>query len=80
MEERARKAGKRGGRRLCPACGSEAAVRIVYGYPSTEGREAAERGEIALGGCCVTGHDPQWRCPECGHEWPDPEEDGPCPC
>ena len=34
----------------CPKCESDEAVPIVYGYPSNEMCEAAERGEISLGG------------------------------
>ncbi|UCH79180.1 MAG: hypothetical protein JSU81_04330 [Candidatus Coatesbacteria bacterium] len=35
----------------CPKCGSdENVIPIVYGYPSEELFEAAERGEVALGG------------------------------
>lgn len=35
----------------CPQCGSdENVLPIVYGYPSEELFEAAERGEVALGG------------------------------
>jgi hypothetical protein len=35
---------------VCPECSSEDTVPIVYGYPSNEMCEAAERGEISLGG------------------------------
>ena len=35
----------------CPECASsENVIPIVYGYPSEELFEAAERGEVALGG------------------------------
>jgi hypothetical protein len=35
----------------CPECGSnEYVVPIVYGYPSEELFEAADRGEVCLGG------------------------------
>ena len=52
----------------CPACGGRL-VPIVYGLPSPEGFQAAERGEVALGGCTVTGDDPQLRCLTCGEEY-----------
>ena len=40
-----------GGPPACPKCGlDENVIPIVYGYPSEELFEAAERGEIALGG------------------------------
>jgi hypothetical protein len=53
----------------CPKCSSDQVVAIVYGMPTPEAFKAAERGAIALGGCVVSGHDPQWRCRRCGHEW-----------
>jgi hypothetical protein len=48
---------------VCPTCGL-AGVEIVYGYPGVDLFDAAERGEIALGGCvpspethqCPNGH------------------------
>jgi len=51
----------------CPACSR--AIRpipIVFGYPMPEVMEAAERGELILGGCLVDGNEPTARCPECG--------------
>ncbi len=53
------------GTKVCPTCGGKL-VPILYGLPSREGFEAAERGELALGGCTVTGDDPQLRCAGCG--------------
>jgi hypothetical protein len=54
----------------CPECGSNTnVVPIVYGYPSPELREAAERGEVFLGGCVITGDDPLWYCDDCEHGW-----------
>ena len=35
---------------VCPECNNDEVVPIVYGYPSEEMCEAAERGEISLGG------------------------------
>jgi hypothetical protein len=51
----------------CPDCpGAPAGVRIVHGFPSAELFEAAERGEIVLGGCEVfPGPQPRWACPVC---------------
>ena len=40
-------------------------VVILYGYPAPETLHEAEKGEIALGGCCITGDDPKWKCMEC---------------
>lgn len=57
--------------KTCPECGSEDTVRIVYGFPGTEMIEAAERGEIALGGCVISamGGDSDRRCRACDGEW-----------
>ena len=43
----------------CPKCRSANVVAILYGYPDPEAMSAAERGEIELGGCCVTDDDPR---------------------
>lgn len=51
------------------------AVPIVYGLPGPELVEAAERGEVLIGGCCiiVDAPMPNLGCPHCGHEWHDPD-------
>ena len=54
---------------ICPACGEKTGVNIVYGYPTIEARDARDREEIILGGCCVGDNDPERRCLKCGHEW-----------
>ena len=49
-------------RKPCVACGSTGRP-IVYGLPTISLFEAAERGEVELGGCCP----PQWpTCGRCG--------------
>lgn len=55
--------------KTCPHCAQAEAVPIAYGYPSPEGMEAAERGEVVLGGCVVTGEDPRTICRACGSRW-----------
>ena len=35
----------------CPKCGGKKLLRMVFGFPDAETVEAAQRGEIALGGC-----------------------------
>lgn len=55
----------------CPQCGSKRAVRIMYGMPAYEAFLKAEKGEIALGGCVITGNDPQWQCQDCWTRWND---------
>lgn len=48
----------------CPRCGG-GTIPIVYGFPALETFEAAERGEVRLGGCVVLGDQPAVHCPEC---------------
>lgn len=55
------------GGRKCPVCGAPG-VRIVYGMPGGELFEAANRGEVVLGGCVIGGDDPDFACRE-GHRW-----------
>ena len=48
-----------------PVCGSTRVVKIAYGLPGPELAAAAQRGEVALGGCCVSDYDPRWYCADC---------------
>jgi hypothetical protein len=48
----------------CVRCGGRL-VPIAYGYPSYQMFEAAERGEIVLGGCMVFEGQPTQRCVAC---------------
>lgn len=52
----------------CPHCGAKV-LRIQYGYPSPETMEAAERGELLLGGCCISPDSPDYACPVCGQSF-----------
>ena len=54
----------------CPTCGTQT-LRIVYGMPSRELWEQAERGEVMLGGC--EPEMPDWWCPSCEAALPVPE-------
>ncbi len=54
----------------CPICGERALVRVVYGPPTRETEQAAARGEVVLGGCLVSGSDPEYVCAACGFELP----------
>ena len=55
-------------RSVCPNCGEPLKrIRVVYGYPAPELFDRAERGEVVLGGCGVTGDDPKYACSKC-HE------------
>lgn len=58
----------------CPICNGKV-VPIVYGEPSCELFEAAERGEVVLGGCCIEVDEngcnmmPSWVCVDCKTEF-----------
>ena len=54
---------------ICPVCKERRGVDILYGMPTPEASEAAERGELAIGGCCVPDESPERRCLACGHKW-----------
>jgi hypothetical protein len=49
----------------CPRCGSTQVVRIVYGLPTAKTVASANRGEIKLGGCCVSRYSPRLYCKDC---------------
>lgn len=53
----------------CPKCGSQNVIEIMYGLPSAEAGESAARGEIKLGGCCRTNHDPSHYCKNCNYRF-----------
>lgn len=55
----------------CKTCGQRTVVEILYGFPTHEAGEAAERGELVLGGCCINvdGSDPEWQCTHCGQRY-----------
>ena len=61
----------------CPRCGSTDAVEIVYGYPTGETFEAAERGEVVLGGCVIGPEAPDYECGSChtALPWAAPRSD-----
>lgn len=39
---------------------------IVYGMPGPELVDASARGEVSLGGCCISDDMPAFECPACG--------------
>ena len=49
----------------CPSCTKAKLVPIVYGLPGLELRRDSENGHVALGGCVVTGNDPELECLGC---------------
>ncbi len=54
---------------VCPGCGAETVVPVVYGFPGVELFEAAERREVVLGGCSMGIHNPEAACTACGKRW-----------
>ena len=54
----------------CQACGSPRIARILYGLPdfSKDLDDALAEGTVTLGGCLVTGDDPEWECLACGRQ------------
>ena len=53
----------------CPKCGSSNVIRITYGLPAPETIDAYHRGEIRLGGCCITDDNPTHYCKDCKTEF-----------
>ncbi|ADI02375.1 hypothetical protein [Syntrophothermus lipocalidus] len=54
---------------VCPECGSNNVVPIVYGLPTWELRQKAEEGKIRLGGCCIYENSPRFACNDCNCAW-----------
>jgi len=53
-------------KRRCPRCGEMSVVPIVYGMPGPGMFQQYERGEVLLGGCCISPDgDPIRGCTEC---------------
>lgn len=52
---------------ICPECG-EVVRPLLFGKPARATLEAAERGEIALGGCVLPPEPVNRVCPQ-GHQW-----------
>lgn len=60
------------GKCRCPKCKSENIIPIMYGYPSHEAFEEAEKGNLKLGGCEILLDDckmPDRYCKDCETEW-----------
>jgi hypothetical protein len=60
----------------CPNCNSENVAWIFWGYPGDMSaiKEDLDKGEIVLGGCVITEHDPKWECIDCHHRWGERDE------
>ncbi len=57
--------------RACPKCGSPESRPLSYGFPSFEAFDAIDRGEIALGGCCIEAAMPLRECRACRYHYGD---------
>jgi hypothetical protein len=57
--------------RVCPRCGREDSVPLLYGLPGPDDLRLAERGEVALGGCLVAGKEAAFVCRTCHVRWGD---------
>ena len=55
--------------RVCPRCGREDSVPLIWGLPGFELMQASERGLVVLGGCMIPGDNPDFACRACGLEW-----------
>lgn len=57
-------------RPACPHCGGRP-IPIMYGYPANAKAafEAAERGELVIGGCVIDDDNPIWSCGDCGERY-----------
>ena len=49
----------------CPHCRSKTGVPVQYGFPTLASVDAAERGEVVLGGCVLGDDDPPRACTSC---------------
>src|SRR4051794_26359670 len=55
--------------RVCPGCGQENSVPLLYGLPGSDAFRLAERGLVALGGCLMPGEVAAFVCRTCDLEW-----------
>ncbi len=55
----------------CPRCGSSSLARVLYGEPAPSAALEADigAGRVVLGGCIVTGDEPNRRCRHCRTEF-----------
>ena len=54
----------------CPKCGCPNYIPIVYGYPTHEAFEKADKGELILAGCCIfEDNPPNKKCKNCHNSY-----------
>lgn len=54
---------------ICPVCGTNNVIEIIYGDPTEEAIKEYEKGNIELGGCMFEGDEPNLKCKNCGATW-----------
>ncbi|WP_347057379.1 hypothetical protein ABC795_11790 [Blastococcus sp. HT6-30] len=55
--------------RVCPGCGREDSIPLVYGTPGADLFEQAESGRVALGGCLMPEETAAFVCRSCDLAW-----------
>jgi len=55
----------------CPNCGGTDIAIILWGLANmdSELNKELEDKKVVLGGCCVSGNDPDLECNDCNHRW-----------
>ena len=55
--------------RVCPRCGQENSIPLLYGLPGPGAFQLAKRGLVSLGGCMMPGDEAAFSCRSCDLEW-----------
>lgn len=55
--------------RVCPGCGREDSIPLIYGMPGSGDFQEAERGAVALGGCLMPEVPAAFVCRTCELQW-----------
>ena len=55
--------------RVCPRCGREDSISLIYGMPGPADFRQAERGVVALGGCLMPQEVAAFVCRSCDLQW-----------
>jgi hypothetical protein len=55
--------------RVCPRCGREDSIPLIYGLPGAGDFRQAERGVVALGGCLMPQEVAAFVCRSCDLQW-----------
>jgi hypothetical protein len=55
--------------RVCPRCGKDNSVPLLFGLPGPDDFRLAERGMVALGGCLMPEDEAAFACRSCELQW-----------